>query len=150
MKIIGAIFLTVLFCTIVFANGSNKKQITIPDVVKSTFKKEYPNVKKVKWEAEDSEFEASFKIQKMDASVTYDSAGHKKAFEMETNMNELPVVIPNYLATNYPKTKIKETAIITSDMNVITYEVGIQKSGKLLDLFFDSNGKFLKQIFSKQ
>ena len=81
-----------------------------------------------------------------DASAVYDKTGHRKALEITIKESELPANVMQYVKTNYPATKITETAKITDDKNVVTYEAEIKKNGKSHDLLFDASGKFIKIV----
>ncbi|MCK8142944.1 hypothetical protein MW871_13670 [Flavobacterium sp. I-SCBP12n] len=125
-----------------FAQTKDKKEV--PKVVKEAFQKEYPNTK-VKWDVEKDGFEAEFKMNGKEASADYDKAGHKLATEIEISKTEFPAKALAYIATTYPNKKIKETAKITDNKNVITYEAEVKIDGKDSDLIFDASGNFLKR-----
>lgn len=125
-----------------FAQTKDKKEV--PKVVKEAFQKEYPNTK-VKWDVEKDGFEAEFKMNGKEASADYDKAGHKLATEIEISKTEFPAKALTYIATTYPNKKIKETAKITDNKNVITYEAEVKIDGKDSDLIFDASGNFLKR-----
>ncbi|WP_188050839.1 PepSY-like domain-containing protein [Flavobacterium sp. GP15] len=128
--------------TVGFAQTKDKKEV--PKVVKEAFQKEYPNTK-VKWDVEKDGFEAEFKMNGKEASADYDKAGHKLATEIEISKTEFPAKALTYIATTYPNKKIKETAKITDNKNVITYEAEVKIDGKDSDLIFDASGNFLKR-----
>jgi len=121
------------------------KKIAVPAVIRETFKKEFPN-KKVKWEMENADFEAKFKINGKDASAVYNNEGHQKALEIEIKKSELPSSALEFLKKNYPRNKINETEKITDDKNVITYESEIEKDEKSFDVLFDDKGNFIKIV----
>lgn len=125
--------------------AQSKEKKDVPKVVTEAFAKEYPNTK-VDWDIEEDGFEAEFKLNGKDASADYDKNGNKLATEIEVSESELPSSALSYLKTNYPKSKIKETAKITDSKNVVTYEAEIKIDGKNSDLLFDANGSFLKIV----
>lgn len=124
-------------------SAQSKEKKVIPKVVTEAFQKEFSNTK-VDWDIDKDGFEAEFKMKGKDASVNYDKLGHKMATEIQINENEMPTKALTYLATNYPKKKIKETAKITDNKNVVTYEAEVKINGKDSDIIFDASGKFLK------
>ena len=128
--------------TVGFAQTKEKKEV--PKVVKEAFQKEYPNTK-VKWDIENDGFEAEFKMNGKEASAEYDKAGHKLATEISIKENELPAKALAYIKATYPSKKIKETAKITDNKNVVTYEAEVKIDGKDSDLIFDASGNFLKR-----
>jgi hypothetical protein len=137
------LFATLAITAIGCAQSKGKKEV--PKVVKEAFQKEYPNTK-VAWDIEKDSFEAEFKMNGKEASANYDKLGHKLATEIEIKESELPAKALTYISTTYPYKKIKETAKITDDKKVITYEAEIKIDGKDCDLIFDASGKFLKLL----
>ena len=125
--------------------AQSKENKEVPKVVTEAFAKEYPNTK-VDWDIEEDGFEAEFKLNGKEVSADYDKNGNKLATEIEITESELPASALTYLKTNYPKSKIKETAKITDSTNVVTYEAEIKIDGKNSDLLFDANGRFLKIV----
>jgi uncharacterized membrane protein YkoI len=140
------IFLSIL---IVFHLGisaqKKSKKIVVPTNVKTAFEKDYPQ-KKAKWGIENDDFEAEFKINRKDASVVYDKNGRRKAFEIDIEVNKIPVNAIAYLRQNFPNNNISEFAKIIDDKDNITYEAEIQKNKKSFDVLFDANGKFVKIV----
>ncbi|SHG17176.1 Putative beta-lactamase-inhibitor-like, PepSY-like [Flavobacterium segetis] len=134
---------TMAISTVGFAQNKEKKEV--PTVVNEAFQKEYPNTK-VDWNIEKDSFEAEFKMNGKNASADYDKAGHKLAIEIAIKETEMPAKALAYIATTYPNKKIKETAKITDDKNVVTYEAEVKIDGKDMDLIFDVSGKFLKLL----
>jgi len=116
-------------------------QKDIPATVKSTFQKQYPDIKKVKWEKEQNNYEASFETNEINHSVLIDASGKIVETEVEINLEALPTSVKDYVAKNYAGNKIKEAAKITDANGAVTYEAEVK--GK--DLLFDSNGVFIKE-----
>ncbi|MCY7292644.1 MAG: PepSY-like domain-containing protein, partial [Ferruginibacter sp.] len=109
---------------------------------KSSFQKNYPAVKNVKWDKEGDKYEASFDLNKKDNSVLMDSKGNILETEVEVKLNKLPKSILDYVKVNYEGKQAKEGAKITDAKGKVTYEVEI----KGMDLIFDNNGKFIKEL----
>lgn len=137
------LFALVAISTLGFAQSKKNKEI--PKVVTEAFAKEHPNTK-VTWDVESDGYEAEFKLNGKDASVNYDKKGNKLASEIEISLSEMPKKALNYIVTNFPKNKIKETAKITDANNVITFEAELKIDGKNCDLIFDALGNFIKVI----
>lgn len=108
-----------------------------PKAVLDAFKAQYPTIKKVSWEKEDSFFEAEFKINGKENSVTYDSSGSVIETEIEISSKELPQVVLDAAKLKVGKSKIKEVAKITDKNNCTFFEIEVK--GK--DLLFDETGK---------
>ena len=137
------LFAAIAISAIGSAQFKNKKEV--PKVVKEAFQKEYPNTK-VNWDIEAEGFEAEFKMNGKESSANYDKKGHKLATEIEIKESELPAKALTYIATTYPNKKIKETAKITDNKKVVTYEAEIKIDGKDSDLLFDTSGSFIKIV----
>ncbi|MBU4538320.1 MAG: PepSY-like domain-containing protein [Weeksellaceae bacterium] len=111
----------------------------IPQVVLNSFKKEFPNAKKVEWENEKGNYEANFDMGKSEISALYNAKGEKLETETEISSAQLPASVKTYVMQNKIG-KIKEAAKIQKADGTVQYEAEI--SGK--DYIFDQNGKFMK------
>jgi uncharacterized membrane protein YkoI len=131
--------------TMVAQSEKKSKKINVPTTVTEMFKKEFPG-KKATWGMEGADYEAEFKLNGSEASAVYNSNGHRKALEIAIKTSELPASVLEYLKKNYPTNKITETAKITDDKNVVTYEAEIKKDGKSYDVLLDTKGKFIKMV----
>lgn len=135
----------VIIMSAIFALGaaslSAKYQMTkkseTPVVVQNAFKKDYPQVKKVKWDEEHGKYEAEFKLNNQNMSVTYSAKGMKEETETSLNVKDLPKNITSYVAQKKYGT-IKEAAKIVKADGSVIYEAEVKKG----DLLFDHNGNF--------
>ncbi len=134
MKNLAITAFVLLFSLTTFA------QKDIPAEVKAAFAKQYPEIKKVKWENEDGKFEAGFKQNKIECSVLMNAKGKVLETENEIQVSDLSKSITDYVAKNYPNQKIKGAAKITDAEGVVTYEAEV----KGLDLLFSDKGNFIK------
>ena len=138
MKKVSLIIIGTLAVTSLFAQTKTNKNI--PLAVKNSFAKQFPSVKNVKWNKENTNFEADFDLNGLDNSALFNVNGN--LLETETEIKDLPKDISAAVKAKYPNQKVLEIAKITNSKSVVTYEVEIK--GK--DLIFDSNGKFLEEI----
>ncbi len=134
MKNLAFTAIILLFSITTFAQNN------IPDEVKAAFSKQYPEVKKVKWENEDGKFEAGFKQNKIECSVLMNAKGKIIETENEIRITDLSKSITDYVAKNYPNQNIKSAAKITDAEGAVTFEAEV----KGLDLLFSDKGSFLK------
>ena len=86
--------------------------------------------------------QASFNLNKTDNSVLMDAQGNIIETEVEIELTQLPKGVLEYVKTHYARKQPKEAAKITDAKGLVTYEVEI----KGMDLIFDSNGKFIKEL----
>ena len=140
MKKTAVTMVVMLFATLSFAQKMKEKNI--PANVKSSFQKKYPTATAIKWDKEGEKYEASFDLNKTDNSVLMDAQGNIVETEVEIELTHLPKAVLDYVKTHYAGKQVKEGAKITDAKGTVTYEVEI----KGLDLIFDSNGNFIKEI----
>lgn len=131
------IVVALVLSTIAFAQ--KVKSTKVPKIVLKSLMSKYPNAKKVKWDKEENNYEASFESNKTENSVLFNASGKIIETEVEITTAQLPKSILNYLGKNYKDQKVKEAAKIISEKGIVTYEAEIK--GK--DLLFDENGKLL-------
>lgn len=140
MKKLVLMMAVAMITSLTFAQKIQEKDV--PASVKASFQKQYPNIKEVKWDKEGEKFEASFDLNKIDNSVLFDAQGKILETEVEIELNHLPKGVLEYVKANYKGQNVKEAAKITDAKGIVTYEAEI----KGMDLLFDNNGKFIKQI----
>ncbi len=138
MKKVALLFMASAISSLSFAQEI--KESEVPEAVKTTMKKKYSSVKVTTWEKEDGYYEAGFTVDKIKNSVLLDEKGTIKESEKEIPVSDLPKAVAEYVKKHHPNEKIIGAAKITDSKDIITYEAEIK--GK--DLFFDSNGKFIK------
>ena len=103
----------------------------LPVAVKSAFTIHYAEAKGVKWDKENSDFEASFKLKGENLSVLFDLKGMVVEIEKGITVKELPISVQTAMKGK----KIKEAAIITKNGKTY-YEA--ESGGK--DYLFDDKG----------
>ncbi len=140
MKKTAVTMVVMLFATLTFAQKMQEKNV--PANVKSTFKKKYPTATAVKWDKQGEKYEASFDLNNTDNSVLMDAQGNIIETEVEIELTQLPKGILDYVKTHYGGKQAKEGAKITDAKGIVTYEVEIKE----MDLIFDNNGKFIKEL----
>ncbi|PIF43694.1 putative PepSY-like beta-lactamase-inhibitor [Chryseobacterium sp. 52] len=136
------IFLLTISTAVAFVNAQKVQQKDVPALVQKGFQKQFPTIKEAKWEKENGNYEAGFKVNGTAKTVVINPSGNILETETEMNSSSLLAPVKVYLAKNYANQKIKEAARITDVKGIITYEAEVK--GK--DLIFDSKGKFVKEI----
>ena len=94
------------------------------------------------WEKEGVNYEVEFKMNKSMQSVLLDAQGSIIETEIEIEISQLPNGVLDYIKVNYKRQSVREAAKVTDTKGTVTYEAEI----KGMDLLFDSNGKFIKEI----
>ena len=117
------------------------RESDLPSPVKASFTKIYPG-SSAKWEKENENYEAGFKKDGKKMSAMFQPDGTFMESETEIKESELPPAVVNYVKSNYPNKKIKESAKINSAAGVMSYEAAIADK----DLIFESNGRFLMEV----
>lgn len=134
MKIAICLFSVVVLLTTACAQKTADSKT--PEAVRTAFAKLNPNTTKVKWEKEEANYEANFRIGTAEQSMIFAADGTLLESEAEIAINELPLKTQEYLAQNYKGSKIKEAAKLTDAKGKVSFEAEIK--GK--DLIFDENG----------
>lgn len=140
MKKLALMTVAAMITSLTFAQKLQEKDVPAP--VKTAFQKNFPQAKVEKWEKEGVNFEAEFELNKTKQSVLFDAQGNLLETEVEIKLTQLPKGVLEYVKANYKGQKVKEAAKITDAKGTVTYEAEI----KGMDLLFDSNGKFIKEI----
>jgi hypothetical protein len=139
MKKSATIIAAMVITSFTYAQKSQEKDV--PAIVKTSFQKQFPDIKDADWEKEKENYEAEFEIKETEYSVLLDASGNVLETEIEISVDALPANVRDYVSKNYSGQKIKEAAKIAGVKGTLTYEAEIK--GK--DLLFDSNGNFIKE-----
>lgn len=138
----------ILFSALVFmafnTSAQQIKQKDVPKAVKATFASLYPSIKDVDWEKEESNYEASFEIEKSKLSLILDSKGNLLETERQIKKEQLPASVLSSIGRDYVGYQIEEAATIESKGST-TYEAELEKGEESFDLIFSADGAMLKK-----
>ena len=133
--------LAALLCITAFAASAQKiASSKVPDAVQSSFRKNFPTVKDVKWEAEKGDYEAGFKEGATKMSALFSAAGQWKETEKAIPVANLPAAAHAYIRTHHKGADIKDAAELKGADGSTRYEAEVKGT----DLIFDAKGNFLK------
>ena len=136
-----------LICTMfAFSSGGDK----VPQKVKDAFAKKFPTAKKVKWEKENTtEWEAEFKMNKIEYSANFLEDGTWQETEHEIDEKEVPQNVKSALTSAFPGYEIEE-AEISETKDGLFYEFEIEKGESNMEVAINSSGKVVKQEVKKE
>ena len=142
--IITSVFIVL---TIHSVNAQKLKESYVPKAVVISFQTHFKGVKTDVWDKEkNGEYEAEFKMNKVEMSANFSADGTLKETEEEIVISSLPKSIEEYVIKNYVGSKIEEAAKITDATGEITYEAEVKKGKGEIELIFDAKGAFLKKM----
>ena len=146
--------LIVLVCVAAFVSGvmnaQKLKETDVPEAVKVSFVKNFPNVKSVKWSKEsESEFEAEFKKGALKQSANFDASGNWLVTETEIKKSDLPPLIQAAIKKEFEGFKVEEAEKVETPKGV-TYEVELEKGKVTYGVEFTAEGKVLKKEEKKE
>ncbi|MAZ28699.1 MAG: hypothetical protein CL868_16680 [Cytophagaceae bacterium] len=117
----------------------------VPSNVKQAFAKKFPDAKKVKWDKEnDTEWEAEFKMGKVEYSANFLMDGTWKETEHEIKKTEIPEAVLSTLKKEFPDFKIEE-AEISETATGSHYELEIEKGENTLEVAIDGQGTLVSK-----
>jgi hypothetical protein len=125
------------------ANAQDLKESEVPEIIKQSFLKIYPNTKVDGWEKEGANYEAEFHLNNAESSAIFDANGRFKELEQEIKITELPIAATEYCAKTYVGYKLEEAAKITDVNGKITFEAEMKKGKEHFDVMFDDKGSFI-------
>ncbi|MCE1190407.1 MAG: hypothetical protein LWX56_14860 [Ignavibacteria bacterium] len=125
---------------LIFSTSIRLQSEKIPNEVSRAFMQAYPNVKGVKWDKEESNFEANFSLNGKKMAVVYNCAGKCIEIEESISLNEIPQIIINNVHSLYKNWTITELAKITRANKTVLFEVQITQKRHSKELLFDELG----------
>ncbi len=135
--------IVLLVAVVLTGNVASAQKTVIPSGVKSAFLKKYPSATNVKWDKEQTKYEASFKLEGNEMSVLYNGNGTPEEIETKIPISEVPAS-----AQKVAKSKgvIKGAArILDVASGKVKYEVEV--AGK--DVFFTEKWEFIEEKVEK-
>ncbi|CAH8281783.1 putative PepSY-like beta-lactamase-inhibitor [Mariniflexile fucanivorans] len=143
MKTVTKLLVLFIGCSLLAFTSSIKKDP--PQKVKEAFAKKFPNIKKADWDKEsETEWEAEFKMNKVEYSANFLSDGTWLETEHDIKMKDVPKNILNTLKSEFSGYAIEEAEISETSKGVF-YEFEIEKDKIEMEVVFDTNGKILKK-----
>tara|TARA_A100000171_G_scaffold53024_1_gene75504 strand:- start:6423 stop:6896 length:474 start_codon:yes stop_codon:yes gene_type:complete len=116
-------------------------QVEAPKAVQDAFKAKFTNAKSVEWEMEEEgEYEANFKMNKVEMSANFKSDGTWLETETEIKEKNLPEAVKATLKAKYDGYEVEETTKIEKPNGVVQYEAEIEKDEETLEVIFNANG----------
>lgn len=141
------IIILISFCIIASVACAQKlKEADVPQGIKESLKKMYPAAEELKWQKEDANIEAEFKVNGIETSLLFNESGILIETESVILPADLPVAAKEYIARNFPDKKTKEASKIIDAEGVTYFEAEIDK----VDYIFDENGNFFRKTEEKK
>lgn len=126
------------------------KETEVPQAVKVSFVKAFPNVKSINWSKEsETEFEAEFKNGEMEQSANFDATGKWLVTETEIKKTDLPPLVQAALKKEFDGYKIEEAEKVETPEG-ISYEVEVEKGELTYSVQLAKDGKILKKEEKKE
>ncbi len=123
-----------------FCSGQN-----VPQNVKNAFEKKFPTAKSVKWEKEsDNEWEAEFKMNKVEYSANFGNDGMWMETEHEIAESEMPMAVKMSLNKNFRGYNVVEMEISEKASGML-YEFEVEKGSSKMEVALDASGKVVKK-----
>jgi len=125
-------------------------QEKVPQNVQDAFVKKFPTAKSVKWDKEnDTEWEAEFKMDKMEYSANFMSNGTWKETEHEIAEKDIPGAVKQSLASNFAGYKIKEMEVSETAEGMV-YEFEVKKGEVEMEVAIDASGEVVMKKMMKE
>ena len=139
--------LIIVILAVTLATTAQAQKIStdkVPAAVTKSFKEKFPNVEGAKWEMEKTgEYEATFKMNKEEASANFDKDGKWMETEMEIEVSNLPAAVQQTVAKQFADYKIKEAEQTETPEKGKFYEVEIQKEKVRMEVSFAADGEVM-------
>ena len=135
---------------LVFAAFTSQAQIRkIPSEVTDSFGQRYPHAQQVSWKDNLTNFEAQFTLNSYEMSADFNGKGEWQDSEKKIKFEELPAQVQDgFSKSKYSEWEKLSVAEIEKNSEAIQYRIYVKKSAvEKKYLFFDSNGKLLRDAF---
>lgn len=141
------VLLTVLLTSVLFSFSTAGEKV--PQKVKDAFAKKFPTAKSVKWDRESTnEWEAEFKMNKVEYSANFSDDGTWKETEHEIAEKDLPAGVKKALSDGFPGFKTEEMEVSETASGRV-YEFALEKGDTEMEVAIDTSGKVTKKELKK-
>ena len=147
LKVGMIISLLTLFASI--ATAQEKDEVQVPSNVMEAFSILYPKMNDVAWQYREPNFEASFKLDKRNISLSFDEEGFVTEVKNEIRAFELPMDVNNLLVRKYSGWKIDKASHIEAH-GAVYYETVVEKEAQTLVLVFDREGDLMMKVIPQK
>ena len=120
------------------------KPIEVPEVVKITFTKEFPNAADVEWERDRVYYKVEFEVDWMDHEVWYTEEGVLHRKEQEITQEDLPEAVLQEIDINYSEYFVDDVKMLWYD-NTTTYKVELENGEDSWKVILDVDGRVLEE-----
>lgn len=135
------VFLLAFFAGASWALAQKTDKKDVPGTAVHMLDSLYPKAGDAEWMKMNNNHTAKFSDSGKEMLVEFDSEGKLVKTEIETELSSLPNAIHMYMIKFYPQTKIDKAFTST---NAADGKTGYRAEVGEQNLFFDSNGEFIK------
>lgn len=131
-------------------DGRSKIERNVPLVVAESFNAVFTAKDPVwftRYQGENNQelvYEAKFIFDSRYCKSVYGFNGNQIAFAATVDYLELPEGARNYMEEKYPTFPIMEALMVTSNQQVVTYEIGVYIDNQYMIQVFSKEGDFIK------
>lgn len=130
-----------LLCIIGISASANA---TVPELVKITLAKKFPNATKVKWAKENAtEYDAAFTLNGKHISANFKNNGEWLETETIILYFQLRQTVSKAFIKLHNTAKPKAVAKINTKLGNTKYEIEFKKGAKTIEEFYNENGELI-------
>ena len=140
------LFISALF---LLSSAANAQLFSVPELVKQTFNKQYPDAKELKWSGGLDNHTVRFTLNGKMLKASYTPKGDWNWTETQVSLEQLPVVVQNgFKNSRYKDWPVKEIVSIEKPRAVANeYKIIVQKSKVTKKtLVFDAKGRLYEEL----
>lgn len=148
MKIVFSFLILLIFS---HTNINAQQIFPVPDIVKESFDKQYPEAKDLKWSGGIDNHVVRFTLGERKLKASYTPKGIWVSTEEQVKLETLPEVVQQGLKdSKYKEWAIKDVLTVTKPrVEANEYYIIVQKSSlNKKKLVFDAKGRLYEELFS--
>jgi hypothetical protein len=149
MKLKNLLLLMAVFISI-SAYAQKLSPSKVPANVKNAFKVKFSGATSVKWEMDDENYEAEFKLKNVMQSASFDKEGGWLDTESKIKSSDLPKEVKQAIKKEVAGFKITEASKIESAAHGSCYEVQVVKGDEVIDVLVSEKGDILDKSPGKK
>lgn len=140
------LFLLVFFITsAVYAQKEDVKESSVPEAIKNSFNKKYPDAKHRSWKTKNGDYEVDFYFENKKHESKYTLDGTWQKTTRNINKKDLPApVIESHNKSEFQSWMIDDIELVETPDYKILYYIKVVKARNVTELLYNPTGELMK------
>lgn len=139
------VLLLMLLPVVVVAQKKDVRESKVPEAVRASFTKQYPDTKNREWKEKNGDYEVDFTIGNKKYEAKYEADGRWKKTSIDMNKRDVPQAVMKAVeASQFAKWMLDDAELVQTPKYKTLYMVKVVKGFQETELLYTPTGELLK------